>query len=232
MFISLLILLYIPVVLFSIPIALFQRFVDFSKSSCLSSRSWTAMSIKRSLIGGINLFSMLTTVQQWLKNCIPYLMPDILIKSNIPANQLYFHTGFARWWYDKNTAVRISVAIAFLLVGVFVITLGCFCGCCCRCKPCKRRSNGVVWKRNNKVRVILCLYSTIIYSLLFTYPTHFSNLPFASPLFSSLFYSPLRFFCLLFLFFSSLFSCFFFIPGFSIVLHCILLQLSSNVLCF
>ena len=81
-----------------------------------------------------------------------YLTPNILMKtlvfaimkSNIPISQLDFHTGFVRWWFDKNTAVRISVTISFLLVVLFVITGGCFCCCCCCCKPCKKRSENRV----------------------------------------------------------------------------------------
>ncbi|XP_067016506.1 uncharacterized protein [Acropora muricata] len=52
--------------------------------------------------------------------------------------------GFVRWWFDKNTAVRISVTTSFLLVVLFIITGGCFCCCCCCCKPCKKKSKNRV----------------------------------------------------------------------------------------
>ena len=149
-----------------------RSFVDFWKSSYLSSRSWTGTSIKRGLIDGMNHAHSSPTTTEKL-----YLTPNILIenrvfaimKSNIPINQLDFHTGFVRWWFDKNTAVRISVTTSFLLVVLFIITGGCFCCCCCCCKPCKKKSkNRVVWKRKNKVRVILCLYSAVRYILFIT----------------------------------------------------------------
>ncbi|XP_015749077.1 PREDICTED: uncharacterized protein LOC107328849 [Acropora digitifera] len=53
------------------------------------------------------------------------------------------YCGLVRWWFDKNTAVRISVTITFLLVALFVITFGCFGGFC-RGKPCKKRINLVI----------------------------------------------------------------------------------------
>ncbi|XP_015755788.1 PREDICTED: uncharacterized protein LOC107335295 [Acropora digitifera] len=64
------------------------------------------------------------------------------VSKQLPIETAY--CGLVRWWYDKNTAVRISVTITFLLVALFVITFGCFCGCCCCCKPCKKRSNRVI----------------------------------------------------------------------------------------
>ncbi|XP_067057930.1 uncharacterized protein [Acropora muricata] len=71
------------------------------------------------------------------------LGPSIeLVSKQLPIQTAY--CGLVRWWYDKNTAVRISVTITFLLVALFVITFGCFCGCCCCCKPCKKRSNRVI----------------------------------------------------------------------------------------
>ncbi|XP_074633461.1 uncharacterized protein LOC141892171 [Acropora palmata] len=65
----------------------------------------------------------------------------------VPKTQLPISTeycGFVRWWFDKNTAVRISVTTSFLLVVLFIITGGCFCCCCCCCKPCKKRSENRV----------------------------------------------------------------------------------------
>ncbi|XP_074633459.1 uncharacterized protein LOC141892169 [Acropora palmata] len=71
------------------------------------------------------------------------LGPSIKVESKpLPIETAY--CGTVRWWYHKNTAVRISVTITFLLVALFVITFGCFCGCCCCCKPCKKRSNRVI----------------------------------------------------------------------------------------
>ncbi|XP_029213520.2 uncharacterized protein LOC114977090 [Acropora millepora] len=64
------------------------------------------------------------------------------VSKELPIETAY--CGLVRWWYDKDTAVRISVTITFLLVALFVITFGCFCGCCCCCKPCKKRSNRVI----------------------------------------------------------------------------------------
>lgn len=75
----------------------------------------------------------------------PVKLPDAsfnVASEPLPINTAY--CGLVRWWFDKNTAVRISVTITFLLVSLFVITCGCFCGCCCCCKPCKKRSNRVI----------------------------------------------------------------------------------------
>lgn len=72
------------------------------------------------------------------------LFPGLtLIEQELPLSTDY--CGFVRWWDDRNTAERISLIVASLLVALSIIS-GCFCcGCCCCCRCCRnKRGSGIV----------------------------------------------------------------------------------------